>query len=136
MPGYTLHTGALIRSEALPMACTWHAKLLVEGTTDVEILPREGEVIFAKINGNIVGAIVFGHNEEDNVVWIYLSYVEPLHREAGIFKSLWNELVTQCRLRAVKKITGGTHFTNKLMQDVMEKLGRKKTYILYDFYIG
>lgn len=113
---------------------SWHADLLMDGLSDVKMLPSASEVITCN-KGTLAGCIVFMVDPEDESIWIYLSFVHPPCRQLGVYRGMWTRLVQEAQERKIKTIIGGTHHSNKTMQEVMERTGRKLTFLNYQFEV-
>lgn len=117
------------------MALKWHAELLQQGLSDVTALPKKSEAVYLLEDWRCIGVIVFVEDSRESMIWIYLSYVDPEFRNRGVFRMLWDELVAIGTERQLIRITGGTHHTNHDMQKVMARMGRKLTFLMYDFLL-
>lgn len=94
-------------------------------------------VAYANNGSDVVpaGVLTFEHQEHANKIWIYSGFVLPQFRGAGIYRSLWNELVLKAMELKVAKIEGATHMRNTAMREVAKHLGRTETYVVFNFEV-
>lgn len=124
-----------------------HAVLRAQGLTDVDLLGGEEELVYAQgwpakptfdsreeVPGRILGVLLWTP-QDDNSWWTELGYVEPACRGQGIYTMLWEACVHKAKEAGVARIQGGTAWSNKGMQALMERLGRKPHSIVYEYEV-
>lgn len=106
-----------------------HAELLKAGhasLTNQMIYWSDEAVVAVDANALPLGIITFRRVKHDYECGICIGYVEEMHRRSGIYRQLWDALVTwmQEDVKTVRRIVGTTHLDNRAMRDVAKALGR------------
>lgn len=114
----------------------WHATLRQQHTAEGMLTGAE-QVVWAEGWDEVpplLGALVWSE-QEDGSWWVDVGFVLPTMRKHGIYKLLWETCVYQAQKANVKLIQGSTANDNTDMQEVMRKLGRRCSYLVYDYEV-
>lgn len=86
-------------------------------------------------SGEIAGILVYNDEEWRKAFFVTLGYVLPKYRRAGVYRKLWEALVAGATEKGRLRILGATHVNNETMRAVHESLGRKETFVTYEFEV-
>lgn len=80
-----------------------------------------------------VGVLAYNKQEWRKVLWVQMAYVLPSARNEGIYARLWHEAVAKAVELKMVKVQGGVHVGNTVMRRTAVALGRKESFVTYDF---
>lgn len=131
----------------IDQALLWNAELRMRQLSDVDFFDGQEQLVWAEgwstpatfdsrqeLPGPVLGVLIWSARE-DGTWWTELGYVKPEARKQGLYRMLWESCVYKAREQGVKRIQGGTSYTNTAMQACMRKLGRVEHSIIYDFEV-
>ncbi len=81
-------------------------------------------VVAYDYNTNVVGFISYGKTDWLNEASIHIGYVEKAFRRQGVYRDLWNALISKSRELGLTRISSSTSVRNIDMRKVAESLGR------------
>lgn len=111
-------------------------ELIEEGQADnVPWLSYDDNAITASLDGAVVGILVWRKTLWTKSIIIKLGYVSNGFRGAGIYTSLWNELLEIAKKEKIFNIDGATHIDNKTMRAVARKQGRTEFAVVTRFIV-
>jgi GNAT superfamily N-acetyltransferase len=88
------------------------------------------------INSTVPVAIMtYSVSEDQNQIFIHLSYVKPSHRRTGFHTLLFNRLVEIAREKKISRILSGTSASNKIMRKVAKKQRREENAVTLSFKV-
>ncbi len=120
------------KSAADPMLAVFAAKANVElfdtfGPTSSHFAFHGSfHAVTAYWDDQIVGFIIFSHEEKEVTLDIRLGYVRPEYRRRGVYRQVWTALVEHARTLGVLRIWGGTDVRNEPMRKFWASVGRKE----------
>lgn len=89
--------------------------------------------VVAYINDNPVGFIIYYPYPENNYLFINLSFVTPLHRQAGVYNYLWEEIKKITSEENCERILAVMHPDNITIHRIAEAQGFERTGITYEY---
>ena len=99
--------------------------------------PREAtlhwshKTLAARINGAVVGVLVWDKLEANREAWIVLGYVDPEFRGRGVYTKLYRHLLDIAKREKLRCVSGGVSITNHAMRAVAERQGRIAVALTY-----
>lgn len=127
----------------LDQTLLWHAQARREELTDITMLNGEEELVWAEgwehdehTRSCPVLGVLLWTPQDDGSWWTELGYVAESARRQNVYTLLWGACVFKAKKRGVRLIQGGTACLNTRMQEVMQRLGRRASYIVYDFDVA
>lgn len=91
----------------------------IGGREHVADAPYRGVYLNAWIGSELVGSVVYGH--EDGATWVYHIYVRPEHRGRGIGRQLCGRVADEAS-RAGRRIDGDFTDADGTLKDYMNSL--------------
>ena len=89
------------------------------------------KTLVARVDGAVVGVIVWERLEHIRQAWITVGYVNPVYRDRGVYTALYRRLVEVARRESLRSVAGGVAFGNHAMRAVAERQGRAPISITY-----
>lgn len=108
-----------------------HAELMDVGMSlPMFLATNRSQVIWAEINGAVVGEIVFEIKDDTyiRIIQIYAGAVDDRYRGRGIYKILHTELEKFAKEAGCAKIRSEVHSNNKAMINTLTSLGKRITF--------
>lgn len=128
------HVEKIQETPVIPLCVEYWADMMRRGLIGGGIpFSWEMNAFYAEEDGKVVGFLIYKVQEWDHCLFISHGYVQPAYRGRGIYRALWEKAVELAREKQLISITGITHWENKEMQAVMERLGRKPASIGYEY---
>lgn len=106
-------------------------ELARKGYMDTLHVYWDDKVIALRIDSDLVGVMTYRKIQHTSSLWISLSYIDPQHRGAGLYKKLYAELVVKAKEEKVRFIDSGTDVNNHQAQRAFASVGRKVTSYSY-----
>src|SRR5688572_24944494 len=121
----TLHTEkTLCHSRAFTFVVQQFAALLARGHAERELpFANQSPVTYGLDSaGQVIAASVHLYDPTKRVMWIQFSAVDPLHRNRGAYRELFDEVVKQARRLGAAEIYSGIAVENDEMHAVAKQL--------------
>lgn len=83
-------------------------------------------------NDEPIAIMVYKVHTDENMLFIYLSYVRPPWRRRGCYNQMWDFVLGVAKKANVARIISVTDPKNYRMQEIYAKLGRRPTAITYE----
>jgi len=114
----------IANSPCMAMMLQAHAEL-IEKSWAMNILPfgHKSSCIYAQIENDIAGAIVFIFDPDIEVVHTQLSYVKPQYRGRRIYQSMHKYLHDYARKVGAHRITSTVHIDNQPLLQASTRSG-------------
>ncbi len=123
--------------QIVPLMAVASAELAMKGWLPLTDLPGyygDGAIL-AEVYGQAVGFITYRSTEKTGTLSLIFGWVEPKHRNKGVYRKLWDELVKYAQEKKFTRIDGTTHAGNLPMRACFEHLGRKEMWVTSVYYV-
>lgn len=125
------HSTQIAYTPAISPFMRHHAELMDKGwSLPIFLATNRTQVIYAEINGQVVGEIAFEIKDDAHIklIQIYAGAVEQPFRGRGIYKFLHTHLEALGKAAGCKKMRSDVHSQNKKMMDTLTALGKRITF--------
>lgn len=125
---------ALIQErDAMAFALTCHARLYANFLSDVPCITGQEQAVVAYNYSDVIGVVVWEVCEDDCSARVNLVAVSEGHRRQGVFRSMWEEALSEMsRRQGVKTVCVGVAVQNEEARLAYSSLGLNNTFSIYE----
>ncbi len=125
------HTDSIAGHPVVPILARMMVEVAEYSAYDIALHWEQSAFYIEGANGSIIAAMSYHKLGDRSEYYIHAAYVVPEFRRIGLYRRLFDSLVSKAKADDIRSISGGIAYSNETMRKVAEAVGRKPVSVTY-----
>ncbi len=124
------HVDMINQHKVIPLLAKCYVEMAAFDICDIT-MHWEQQALYVEHEEEVIGAMCYEYLKHKKQTWIYAVFVVPEMRKRGIYRAMWDSLVSRSRKEGMISIAGGISPRNAPMIRAAESVGRVPESVCY-----